>query len=66
VPGHCGLAYLAAVLTAAAAFFVALASTAAAVGVIVVSAVLGLVAIGMGAKLITAVNDDHRSRVASP
>jgi hypothetical protein len=60
------LAYLAAILTAAATFFVALASTPAAVVVIVVSAGLGLVAIGLGAKLITAVNDDHRSRVASP
>jgi hypothetical protein len=57
------LAYLAATLIGETSFFVALASTAAAIVAMVIAGVFGLVAIILGAKLITAVNDDHRSRL---
>jgi len=57
------LTYIAALATAATTFFVALASTTAAVVVTVISAILALMAIGIGAQLITAVNDDHLHRI---
>lgn len=60
------LAYLGALSTGAATLFVALASTTAAIVVMVVSSACGLVAVGLGAQLLTAVDRDHRRRLASP
>lgn len=60
------LAYLGAGVASAVTLLVALASTAAAVVPMVISALLGVTAIGLGAQLIRAVNEDHRSRLAPP
>lgn len=58
------LAYLGSGLATAVTFFVALASTTAAIVPMIVSAALALTAIGLGATLIVAVTDDHRARFA--
>lgn len=61
--GRCLLAwlsYLGALLVGTTTLFVALASTAAAVVVMIISGALAVVAVGLGAQLITAVHEDHR------